>query len=163
MNLLLTEIKQKIYDKLNFEISNYKDELESKEYNACRFQLNKFQIISRTAKITPKKTGQFVTFWKRLNHGEIAPLDNTDHFVFFIINVSSNNRIGQFVFPKSILIEKAIISTNTKEGKRGFRVYPSWDFPLSKQAQKSQKWQLNYFFEINSVNKLDNIEGLYKI
>ena len=54
-----------IYDKCNLAISNFHKELESKEYQACRFNLNNKHIICRTAKITPKKVGQFVTFWKR--------------------------------------------------------------------------------------------------
>jgi maltose-binding protein MalE len=32
-----------------------------------------------------------------------------------------------------------IISTQFKEGKRGMRVYPPWDLPSSKQAQKHNK------------------------
>jgi hypothetical protein len=163
MNQLLTKINDKIYNKLNFEVSDYQNELESQEYDACRFKLNGLLIISRTAKITPKKIGQFVTFWKRPNQGEIAPLDDTDNFDFYIINVSSKIRIGQFVFPKSILIKKGIISTEKKEGKRGFRVYPSWDLPLSKQAQKTQKWQLDYFYEISDSNELEKVVALYKI
>jgi hypothetical protein len=38
-----------------------------------------------------------------------------------------------------------IISTHLKEGKRGMRVYPPWDLPSSKQAKKTQQWQLPYF------------------
>jgi len=53
------------------------------------------------------------------------------------------------VFPKSELINKGIITTNKKDGKRGFRVYPKWNKTTNKQAEKTQKWQLNYFYEIN--------------
>jgi hypothetical protein len=162
MNQLLSRIKFEVYNKLNLVISNYKDELESKDYNACRFQLNQYLIISRTAKITPKKIGQFVTFWKRPNYGEIEPYRDSDNFDFYLINVTSNSRIGQFVFPKSVLIEKGIVSTDNKEGKRGFRVYPTWDKPLSKQAQKTQKWQVNCFYEINDTLNLNDIDKLYK-
>ncbi|MFT5754883.1 MAG: hypothetical protein ACI924_002130 [Flavobacterium sp.] len=47
------------------------------------------------------------------------------------------------------MIEKGIVSTSKKEGKRGFSVYPIWDKTASHQAVKTQKWQLNYFFEVN--------------
>lgn len=29
------------------------------------------------------------------------------------------------------------------------RVYPSWDKPVSKQAIKTQSWQLEYFIELS--------------
>ena len=47
---------------LNFEI-----ELESQEYSACNFQLDRQDVKFRLAKITPTKIGQFVTIWKRNN------------------------------------------------------------------------------------------------
>ncbi len=161
MNQLLVNIKFSVYNKLNLKISEFQNELESKEYNACRFTLNGKKIISRTAKTTPKKIGLFVTFWKRPNQTEIAPLDSLDNFDFYIVNVSVQNKIGQFVFPKSVLIKKGIVSTEQKEGKRGFRVYPTWDLPLSKQAQKTQKWQINYFYDINSSINLESVLELY--
>ena len=61
-----------------------------------------------------------------------------------------------FVFPKSVLIAKEIVS-DKKEGKRAIRIYSPWDITMSKQAQKTQKWQLDYFLEIQENNSL-NIE-----
>lgn len=34
------------------------------------------------------------------------------------------------------------------------RVYPSWDRPTSKQAMETQQWQLPYFINMSSPNKL---------
>lgn len=34
------------------------------------------------------------------------------------------------------------------------RVYPSWENPTSKQAIETQKWQLEYFVELQSTNNL---------
>lgn len=65
-----------------------------------------------------------------------------------IINTETKSHFGQFVFPKDILITQGIFSTEIKEGKRAFRVYPSWEKTTSKQAQKTQEWQLDYFVEI---------------
>lgn len=141
-------IPPEVYNPLNLAISNLQIDAESKEYDACRYQLNGFKIISRTAKRTPKKVGQFVTFWKRNAAGPIEPFEENDEFDFFVVNVHCEEKSGQFVFPKSILIQKGIISTDKKEGKRAFRVYPSWDVVESKQATQSQKWQLEYFEEI---------------
>lgn len=141
-------IPPEVYNPLNLAISNLQIDAESKEYDACRYQLNGFKIISRTAKRTPKKVGQFVTFWKRNAAGPIEPFEENDEFDFFVVNVHCEEKSGQFVFPKSILIQKGIISTDKKEGKRAFRVYPSWDVVESKQGTQSQKWQLEYFEEI---------------
>jgi len=57
MDLNLNQLKTEIYDKCSFEISNFIIESEGKEYYASRFQLNGLNILSRNAKITPKKVG----------------------------------------------------------------------------------------------------------
>ncbi|MEP0007121.1 MAG: MepB family protein [Balneola sp.] len=161
MDRILTQIKTKVYDPCALEISCFNFEKESKEYDASQFKLNGIQIINRNAKITPKKVGQFVTFWKRSQNGPIVPFHENDPFKFFTVNVQTNNQLGQFVFPKSVLIEKGIISTNHKEGKRAFRVYPSWDVPKSKQAERTQKWQLDFFYHINESIDFDRVKELY--
>lgn len=155
-------IKSKIYDKFGLEISNFRKEAESKEYDACRFELNGLKVIYRNAKITPKKVGQFVTFWKRNGKEPIEPLSENDRVDYFVVNVRRDNDFGQFVFPKSVLIENGIISTNKKEGKRAFRVYPNWDVPKNKQAEKSQKWQLKYFYEIGEKAAFKKVRELYQ-
>lgn len=159
----LKQIKTVIYDKCAFLISDFKFETESSAYYACQYKLNGQHIISRSAKITPKKTGQFVTFWKRHKNGSIEPFNETDLFDFYIVNVRTKNRFGQFVFPKSELIKKGIISTVKREGKRAFRVYPNWDVVKNKQAEQAQKWQLNYFYEINTSTDFTVVSKLYKM
>lgn len=161
MNSNLKQIEREIYEKCKFKISDFQFEAESKEYDACRFNLNGRKIISRTSKVTPKKTGQFVTFWKRNENGLIEPLEENESFDFYIINLRSEKKFGQFVFPKSVLVTKGIISTPNKEGKRGFRVYPIWDIALNKQAKQTQKWQLNYFYEINDATDIKKVLQLY--
>ncbi|AXT54500.1 MepB family protein [Aquimarina sp. AD1] len=157
----LSQIKKKVYDRCSLKILDYVKESESQEYSACRFKLNGQNVLSRTAKVTPKKVGQFVTFWKRKENGPIEPYDKSDQIDFYIVNVSKKNKLGQFVFPKSLLIKKGIISTEIKEGKRAFRVYPKWDITKSKQAQQTQKWQLNYFYEINDKIDFESVLKLY--
>lgn len=158
----LKQIKREVYSKCALEISDFKLEPESKEYDACRFELKGRNIVSRNAKITSKKIGQFVTFWKRNKNGPIEPLNETDQIDFYAVNVRTENEFGQFVFPKSILIKKGIISTEKKEGKRAFRVYPKWDVVKSKQAERTQKWQLDYFYQINDSTDLSKVAELYK-
>ncbi|MEH6703195.1 MepB family protein [Galbibacter orientalis] len=163
MNPTLSNIITNVYAECKLEISNFKTEIESKEYFACTFRLNEFAIIYREAKVTPKKAGQFVTFWKRTEKGPIAPYCINDPFNFYVVTVKTANKLGQFVFPKSVLIQKGIISTENKEGKRAFRVYPPWDNPQNKQAERSQKWQLAYFYQINENLKLTTSRQAYEV
>lgn len=152
MNPILIETKELVFDKLGFKLSNIEIEKESSEYCAHRFEINNLKIVFRHAKITPTKIGQFVTLWKRKTEkSQIESLEFTDDFDIVLINVKEGNYFGQFVFPKSVLLLKGIIS-DIKEGKRAFRVYPSWVKTESFQAQKTQKWQLDYFIEI-PINK----------
>jgi hypothetical protein len=150
----LIQIKKILLDIRNFEISHPILEQESSEYGACTFILNNLNIRYRTAKITPTKTGQFVTLWKRIDKGPIQPFDSNDPIDLFIISARKDDHFGLFIFPKSVLITKEIVS-DKKEGKRAIRVYPSWDVTTSKQAQKTQKWQLDYFLEINQNQIMD--------
>lgn len=161
MNQPLKEVKIRIYDKLALEISHLRNEQEGSDYDACQFELNGVKIISRSAKITPKKVGQFVTCWKRNPYGITEPYHETDPFDCYVIQVTANNRLGQFVFPKSALINHGIVSTASKEGKRGFRVYPQWDTAVNRQAIKTQTWQLDYFYEIGEMTDLEKVKELY--
>lgn len=161
MDSTLKQIKVEVYDKCHLEFSDLKLEPESEAYDACQFKLNGRSILSRSAKTTPKKTGQFVTCWKRNKNGPIEPYDENDSIDFYAITVQTEKAIGQFVFPKSILLEKGIISTYKKEGKRAFRVYPSWDTPKSKQAHRTQRWQLDYFYELDDSTDLKRVTDLY--
>lgn len=162
MDKNLEEIKSEIYNKSTLEFDNFQYESESKDYSACRFTINGRKIINRNAKSTPKKVGQFVTFWKRNGDGCIEPFCESDQFDFFIVNVRTSIHFGQFVFPKNVLIQKSIISSSKKEGKRAFRVYPSWDVATNNQAKRTQQWQLNYFYEIGAQTEFSKVIELYK-
>ena len=116
MNKNLTQINTEVYERCALKISDFQLETESKEYDACRFELNGQKIISRSAKITPKKAGQFVTFWKRNGSGPIEPLEENDQIDFYTVNLRTKNNFGQFVFPKSILIKKGIIKKTASYG-----------------------------------------------
>ncbi|MEO5642861.1 MAG: MepB family protein [Bacteroidia bacterium] len=151
----LYRIKKFVYDKCGFVFTNFKAENESVEYGACTFELNNFKIKYRVSKITPAKTGQFVTIWKRNNKGVTEPFNISDDIDLLIITAKSSNNFGQFIFPKDILVRQKIITGNTVEGKRGIRVYPPWDKVTSKQAEKTQKWQSEYFIPISKDNSFD--------
>lgn len=154
--------KEIIYDKAELLMTSVEKESESDEYSAYRFLLNHKNICYREAKITPTKTGQFVTLWKRNQTGTIEPFDDSDVIDFVIVNVRKEQNWGQFILPKKTLLEKGIFSTQNKEGIRATRVYPPWDETTSKQAQKTQKWQLDYFFNFSDQSKID-LEELRKV
>lgn len=160
MNTNVPQFVVELFEKANLEISEFEVETEGRSYSACQYNLNGEKIYSRTAKITPKKIGQFVTCWKRNSNKITEPFNENESLDYLIIIVENQYHKGLFVFPKEILIEHGIISNQLKQGKRGFRVYPNWDLTKSKQALLSQNWQLNYFFDCNeakSVNLLINL------
>ncbi len=144
----LRDAKTFIYDPSGFKCSQPIMEQESVEYGAYTFSLNGFSIIFRVAKITPTKVGQFVTLWKRIGNGPIQPYDISDPVDFFIVCTRQGHRFGQFIFPSAVLCKQDVLSVKGVGGKRAMRVYPPWDVTVSRQAQKTQKWQMAYFLEI---------------
>ena len=148
-------VKELVYDQCSFNWSNFKQNSESIEYGACSFELDGMTIQHRVSKITPTKTGQFVTIWKRNKEGITRPFSISDDLDFIIITSKSDNHFGQFIFPKSVLLDKGIITRNDKEGKRGIRVYPPWDIVTNKQAEKTQLWQTKYFLTVKKDNSTD--------
>jgi hypothetical protein len=151
----LKEVQNRVYDSLGLQCSQPVMEPESSEYGACGFELNRLSVKFRVAKITPTKIGQFVTLWKRIEKGPIQPYDSSDSVDFFIINTRNGDQFGQFVFPKSVLCQQDVFSINSIGGKRAIRVYPPWDVAVNRQAQKTQKWQLEYFLEIPNNAGID--------
>jgi hypothetical protein len=159
----LLKAKERIFDPCDFDYTQPKIESESTEYGACTFSINGLSVRYRLAKITPTKIGQFVTLWRRNSKGITQPFESTDELDLAVISTRYRERLGQFVFPKTVLLAKGIISGPQKEGKRGFRVYPPWNITTNKQAQKTQEWQLAYFFEIKNegIIELQRAKALY--
>ncbi len=149
----LHNAKTLVYDKCGFDFGELIAEGESQEYGACTFTLNGLKIKFRISKITPTKSGQFVTIWKRNKDGVTQPFDLTDEIDFVIISSQNGDNFGQFIFPKYVLLDKGIMAGNNKEGKRGIRVYPPWDTATNKQAEKTQLWQTKYFVRIDNSDK----------
>ncbi len=159
----LIEAQKFAYELSGLTMGHFATEMESQEYAASEFKMNDLNIKFRVAKITPTKIGQFVTLWKRIGSGPIQPFDMADPFNLVVISVRTSEHFGQFVFPKLVLYEKGIVSKDGKGGKRAIRVYPPWDITDNKQAIKTQKWQLPYFFEIppNTQTDVSRIQKLF--
>lgn len=140
---------------LGLQLTNVEMEAESKDYFAHQFKLNGKPIKYRAAKTTPTKTGQFVTLWKRNEKGITEPYSIIDDFDFYMIATRRDQKLGVFIFPKKVLHSFKILSDSGRDGKRGFRVYPKWGIAASKQAQKTQDWQLKYFIEVFVNHAID--------
>jgi len=135
-------------------------EQEGHEYGACRYVLNKQRIVSRIAKVTLKKAGQFVTLWKRSSEGPIVPYDIHDMFDMVIIIIGQSGKLGQFIFPKNKLYRHGVLSENGKGGKRAFRVYLPWEKMQNKQAKKTQSWQACYFVALQPTVNVCHLQKL---
>ncbi len=152
-----TILREQVFEVCKLKVSQLQKEDESAEYHAHTFKLNNKSVYYRHAKITPTKVGQFVTFWKRPPTKVIQPYDSSDDVDLLIVTVAAKNHFGQFVFSKAALIKQGVIAVNGKGGKRALRVYPPWDKTESKQACKTQTWQLEFFAEIPE-NKSINVQ-----
>ena len=152
-------LNQLVFKPCGIEINEVKQEAESQAYFAHQLQIDGQKTLFRKAKITPTKTGQFVAIWKRNEHGITVPYDVLDDFEFFIIATRKDKNFGIFIFPKTVLQQHQVLSTSDTLGKRGIRVYPSWDLTINKQSQKTQLWQLKYFLELSENKKIDLIKA----
>ncbi|MHA7941998.1 MepB family protein [Formosa sp. 3Alg 14/1] len=161
MTPTINHIHKSLYVPANLELSHFETEKEGMHYEACRFNLDGARVLCRTAKITPKKVGQFVTFWNRNSEDITQPFSENDAFDFYVINVSKGEQSGQFVIPKTVGIAKGLVSTKAKEGKRGFRVYPPWDTATNAQAKRTQAWQLDYFIPLECSIDFKLVKSMY--
>ncbi|ANO48568.1 MepB family protein [Flavobacterium columnare] len=155
-------INNRIFQVCGIVLENVETEIESQEYFAHNFELNKQKAKFRMAKITPTKTGQFVTIWKRNENKITEPYNIDDEFEFYIIATRQEEKFGVFIFDKTILSENKILTTKSGQGKRGIRVYPTWSVTESKQAQKTQNWQTKYFVEIRTETDINKARKLLK-
>ena len=148
-------VKDHVYDKCGFDMINFVRNDEGVDYDACSFVLNRRSVQYRASRVTLKKLGQFVAIWKRNDEGITVPFSLNDGIDFIIVTSKMDDNFGQFIFPKAVLAEKGVMTRTGKEGKRGMRLYPPWDSPENKQAQKSQAWQNKFFVSMKGVKAAD--------
>lgn len=162
---IVKNAQDNMYAKCGLKIKSFSPESESSEYYAHSFTLENNKNLFRIAKKTPKKPGWFVTIWKRGIDNIITPYDVSNEINFVVVAISDNNNIGEFIFPKNILVQKNIFSQNGKGGKLATRVYTPWDKTTSAQAAKTQKWQNQFFVDLRSPSSESvlKINNLYSI
>lgn len=131
------------------------------EYEGIRFLIGNATFRSRLAKRTPKKKGYFVVFWEKSVSGTNKPYGYENCPDKIIITIIDNERKGQFIFPKKLLLENGILESKHSKGKMAIRVYPSWETELNKTAHTTQRWQQPYFFEISEELNIEKVKALY--
>lgn len=142
-------------------LENITLEEQNKDYEGAFFLIDKHSFRSRKGKRTPKKQGYFVVFWEKDIFNKNKAYDYVRAPDKLIITIFDEDKRGQFVFPKELLAEKNILSTENKQGKMALRVYPDWVTSLNKTALKTQSWQLPYFINLSETCDSQLLEQLY--
>jgi len=158
---------------------------EAKQYHGAIFSLNGKKCVYRKGKVTADRPGAFLALWKRPNlvsgSNKPIPLIEEDIDYLFIkveehytVNQEGSvvaqdhllidkPKVGLFIFPVKLLLEKGFIASVKYKGKTGFRVFPPWSGNrgnhatkvFSESGKKTQAWQLPYFVEIDENGALD--------
>ncbi|EOI05094.1 hypothetical protein UAY_00568 [Enterococcus moraviensis ATCC BAA-383] len=136
-------------------------EEQNREYEGVTFSIGKQTFRSRKAKITPKKAGYFVVFWEKDVENNNQPYEAATAPDKLVITVFDQEKIGQFIFPKEILIKKRILSQGEIKGKMAMRVYPNWVEELNKTAAATQKWQREFFVDLTDRFDSKRLDALY--
>ncbi len=162
-NDTIRDLNNIVYKPNNLMITNLKEEKQNAEYAGCLFHLNKKTIRFRKSKVTPNKIGQFVSFWEKDENMRNRAFSYEAAPDLLVITCIADNKLGQFIFPKEILLKEKILRTQSQTGKMAMRIYPVWDTTVSNQAKRSQTWQLHYFVDLSDINNLpiDKLLNLY--
>lgn len=144
-----------ILNELGFsEVNDVEIEPLNIEYESCLFYIDQKKYRSRRAKKTPNKKGYFTVFWIKDDNNKNRPYNWEETPGKIIITFIDEDKKGQFIFPKEVLAERNIITTDDKKGKMALRVYPPFENSLNKTAEQTQKWQSDYFIDLtDSINK----------
>ncbi|WP_141539972.1 MepB family protein [Bacillus cereus] len=162
-NDTIRDLNNIVYKPNNLMITNLKEEKQNAEYAGCLFHLNNKTIRFRKSKVTPNKIGQFVSFWEKDENMRNRAFPYEAAPDLLVITCIADNKLGQFIFPKEILLKEKILRTQSQTGKMAMRIYPVWDTTVSNQAKRSQTWQLHYFVDLSDINNLpiDKLLNLY--
>lgn len=162
----LTYVMNKVYEPNELTVNSVQEEAQNAKYGAGIFKLGLKTVRFRVANTTPTKIGQFVAFWEKDWENVNQPYCYENAPDLLVINTfESNNKFGQFVFPKEVLLNKKILKSHSSKGKMGIRVYPSWDKPTSNQAIATQSWQQKYFIDFTESKEITHLKiiQLYSI
>ena len=105
-NNIIQNLNNIVYKPNNLMITNLKEEKQNAEYAGCLFHLNNKTIRFRKSKVTPNKTGQFVSFGRKMKICEIERSLIKVAPDLLVITCIADNKLGQFIFPKEILLKE---------------------------------------------------------
>ncbi|MEB7792166.1 MepB family protein [Enterococcus faecalis] len=155
------QLIQELLATISVKMTDLQLETQNSEYEGFTFIANNHTYRSRLAKITPKKVGYFVTFWEKdvSNKNQAYSYQESPDSV--IITIIDGEKVGQFLFPKEILLQKSVLRYNDCPGKMAIRVYPTWVTGLNATARKTQKWQSQYFIDLSITIDSKTLKSLY--
>lgn len=157
-------VTKRIYEPNGFIVKSIEEEKQNAKYGAGTFQLSSRTVRFRVANKTSTKLGQFVAIWEKDQNNQNQPFTYEEAPDLLVITTfDTDGRFGQFIFPKEVLFKNNIFRSSSTIGKMAIRVYTSWDEPTSKQALKTQEWQLAYFVDMRDPSNIsiDKIKALY--
>lgn len=154
-NAALNVVNKMIYEPNGLIVKSVQEEKQNSKYSAGTFQLSSKTVRFRVAHITPTKVGQFVAFWEKDENNKNQPFTYEEAPDLLVITTfKDESKFGQFIFPKDVLLKQNILKSSVTNGKMAMRVYPSWDQPTSKQAMRTQNWQLPYFVDMSDPGEI---------
>lgn len=151
---IINQLYNNFFIDAGISISVVEPESHNAEYHGVRFHLNKYPVRFRKAKVTPAKQGLFVVAWEKNKNRVNQPYHYDTAPDFMMVYCEESDNKGLFIFDKNTLLKNKILSSHNQKGKMGFRVYPSWSIASSPQALKTQKWQSEYFIDLNCNNAI---------
>ncbi|MFS0788921.1 MepB family protein [Shouchella sp. 1P09AA] len=113
---VFSHLNKTIYNSMGIVTHQSHEEEQNASYGAGLFSISSTIIRFRIAKKTPKKQRQFVAIWEKAKWENNKPYSYGGAPHFLIVTVfNTSNEVGQFIFPKDVLLEKRILeSENTK-------------------------------------------------
>lgn len=143
-------------------LGNLQVEEQNAEYEGMNFTVDEQTFRSRLAKSTPKKKGYFVVFWEKDENNKNRPYRYEDCPEKVLVNIidKTQQKRGQFIFTKNILLKHGILQTKEQNGKMAIRVYPDWETELNATAARTQKWQHDYFIDLSDSTDVHFVQQL---
>lgn len=149
----IIESFQTILEKNN-KIKNIVFHDANANYSACEITINNKKTCFRKGKITPTKSGHFVSLWKYSDKSNI-PYDINDDYDLYVFEIEyDKDKLGYFIFPSEVLLKHKILSADDSIGKLGFRLYGPMYKLKNKTSINTQKWQSVYFYYANDLKKI---------
>jgi hypothetical protein len=96
-----------------------------------RNQIN--SLVSSNSRVIELGCGDGDLLFKK--NGITEPFDISDNIDFIVLLQGAAKTLDNLF--SLHMLSKGVITGNAKEGKRGMRVYPPWDIPSNKRAEKT--------------------------